>query len=252
MTEEPTSKRVITEFFPAHPDGDLWKGAVQPETNNEAPDWSRQTAFMQATDIASVSAIVDIDASVKVWAAEAGPTPAIPPRARAKSVIFLFMAGGPSQLELFDYKPKLQELDGQVVPPSVVANKRFAFLKPDAKLLGTRRKFARHGQCQAELSDALPHLAKVVDEIAIVKSMTTEAFNHAPAEIFLQTGSQQFGRPSMGSWLTYGLGSEARDLPGFVVLSTGGGASGARRAGAAASCRPPIRASRSAAPATRS
>lgn len=142
--------------------------------------------------------------------------------AKAKSVIFLFMAGGPSQLELFDYKPKLQELDGQVVPPSVVANKRFAFLKPDAKLLGTRRKFARHGQCGAELSELLPHLATIVDDISIVRSMKTDVFNHGPAKLFVNTGSPQFqGRPCMGSWVTYGIGSESQNLPGFVVLQSG-------------------------------
>ncbi len=140
---------------------------------------------------------------------------------RAKRVIFLFMAGGPSQLELFDFKPKLQELDGQVVPPSYTKNKRFAFIKGDAKLLGTRRKFARHGQCGAELSDLLPHLATVVDDVCIVKSMVTDVFNHGPAKLFVNTGSSRFGLPSMGAWLTYGIGSESRDLPGFVVLQSG-------------------------------
>ncbi|HTE18639.1 MAG TPA: DUF1501 domain-containing protein, partial [Armatimonadota bacterium] len=147
---------------------------------------------------------------------------------KAKAVIYLFMAGAPSQLDLFDYKPKLTELHGQPLPPSVTQGQRFAFIKGDAKVLGTPRKFAKHGKSGAEISDALPHLTKVADDIAIVRSMTTDAFNHAPAEIFLMTGSTQFGRPSMGSWLTYGLGSETRDLPAFVVLSSGGGtASGA-------------------------
>jgi hypothetical protein len=140
---------------------------------------------------------------------------------RAKQVIFLFMAGGPSQLELFDYKPKLQEFDGKVIPESYVKNKRFAFIKRDATLLGTRRKFRRHGECAAELSDALPHLAKIVDEIAIVKSMKTEVFNHGPAKLFVNTGSPQFGRPAMGAWITYGIGSESDSLPGFVVLQSG-------------------------------
>jgi hypothetical protein len=140
---------------------------------------------------------------------------------RAKRVIFLFMAGGPSQLELFDFKPKLQELDGQVVPPSYTKNKRFAFIKGDAKLLGTRRKFARHGQCGTELSELLPHLATIVDDACLVKSMVTDVFNHGPAKLFVNTGSSRFGLPSMGAWLTYGIGSEARDLPGFVVLQSG-------------------------------
>jgi hypothetical protein len=140
---------------------------------------------------------------------------------RAKRVIFMFMAGGPSQLELFDYKPKLLELDGQIVPPSYTKNKRFAFIKGDAKLLGTRRKFARHGQSGAELSELLPHLATTVDDLCIVKSMVTDVFNHGPAKLFVNTGSSRFGLPSMGAWLTYGIGSESRDLPGFVVLQSG-------------------------------
>ncbi|HEX3727831.1 MAG TPA: DUF1501 domain-containing protein [Pirellulales bacterium] len=140
---------------------------------------------------------------------------------RAKRVIFLFMAGGPSQLELFDYKPKLQELDGQIVPPSYTKNKRFAFIKADAKLLGTRRKFAQHGASGAELSELLPQLATVADELCIVKSMVTDVFNHGPAKLFVNTGSSRFGLPSMGAWLTYGIGSPSRNLPGFVVLQSG-------------------------------
>ena len=140
---------------------------------------------------------------------------------KAKRVIFLFMAGGPSQLELFDYKPKLQDLSGEVIPPEYTKNKRFAFIKGDAKLLGTRRKFARHGQSGGELSELLPHLGTVVDDVCIVKSMATEVFNHGPAKLFVNTGSSRFGMPSMGAWLTYGIGSESRDLPGFVVLQSG-------------------------------
>ncbi|HUY92663.1 MAG TPA: DUF1501 domain-containing protein [Pirellulales bacterium] len=141
--------------------------------------------------------------------------------AKAKRVIYLFMAGGPSQLELFDYKPKLQELDGQIVPPDYVKNKRFAFIKTDAKLLGTRRKFARHGQSGAELSELLPGLASIADDVCIVKSMATDVFNHGPAKLVANTGTPRFGFPSMGAWLTYGIGSESQDLPGFVVLQSG-------------------------------
>lgn len=140
---------------------------------------------------------------------------------KAKHVIFLFMAGGPSHLELFDYKPKLQELDGQVIPESYVKGKRFAFLKKNAKLLGTRRKFRRFGQCGAEISELLPHIGSVADEIAIVRSMKTEVFNHGPAKLFTNTGSPRFGRPSMGAWTTYGIGSESDSLPGFVVMLSG-------------------------------
>lgn len=147
-------------------------------------------------------------------------------RARAKRVVFLFMAGGPSQLELFDDKPKLRELDGKPIPPSVIAGQRYAFIQPDAAVLAPCFPFARHGQSGAELSDRLPHLAKVVDEIAIVKSVTTDQFNHAPAQLLLNTGHGLPGRPAMGSWLSYGIGSEADDLPSFVVLKSGGSLSG--------------------------
>lgn len=141
---------------------------------------------------------------------------------KAKAVIFLFMAGGPSQLELFDDKPKLRELHGQIIPESYVKGKRFAFIKADAKLLGSPRKFGRHGESGAEISELLPHLAGVSDELCIVKSMATDVFNHGPAKLFVNTGSPQFmGRPSMGAWVTYGLGSESRNLPGFVVLQSG-------------------------------
>ena len=140
---------------------------------------------------------------------------------KAKRVIYLFMAGGPSQLELFDNKPKLQEMDGQVIPESYVANKRFAFLKKDAKLLGTRRKFKRWGECGSEISELLPGLGSCADDVAIVRAMKTEVFNHGPAKLFMNTGFQRFGRPAMGAWVTYGIGSEADDLPGFVVLHSG-------------------------------
>src|SRR6516162_3941741 len=140
---------------------------------------------------------------------------------RAKRVIYLFMAGAPSQMELFDNKPGLAKLDGTLPPPDLLKGYRAAFINPSSKLLGPRFKFAKHGKCGAELSELLPHLATVVDDIAIVRSMVTDAFNHAPAQIMMNTGSQQFGRPSFGAWTCYGLGSESRDLPGFVVFSSG-------------------------------
>jgi hypothetical protein len=142
---------------------------------------------------------------------------------RAKNVIFLFMAGGPSQLELFENKPKLLELNGKPVPPSLVEGKRFAFMDSSHRvnLLASRRPFQRHGQSGAWVSDLLPHTAGIVDEISIVTSCKTELFNHAPAKLFMNTGSGQFGRPSLGSWVAYGLGSESADLPAFVVLQSG-------------------------------
>src|SRR3954449_7225535 len=144
-----------------------------------------------------------------------------PIRARAKNVIFLFMAGAPSHLELFDNKPQLAKFDGTLPPAELLKGYRAAFINPNSKLLGPKFKFARHGQCGAELSELLPHLAEVVDDIAIVKSMVTDAFNHAPGQILMNTGSSQFGRPSIGSWVTYGLGSESQNLPGFIVFSSG-------------------------------
>lgn len=144
--------------------------------------------------------------------------------ARAKSVIFLFMAGGPTQLELFDYKPKLKELNGQAIPDSYTAGKRFAFMGTNDhnnKLLGSRREFTQHGKSGAWMSDLLPHLGGIADDLCIVKSCKTDLFNHAPAKLFMNTGSGQFGRPSVGSWVTYGLGSESSNLPSFVVLQSG-------------------------------
>ena len=142
---------------------------------------------------------------------------------RAKNVIFLFMAGGPSQLEMFDHKPRLQQLNGQPIPQSYIEGKRFAFMDSSHKvnLLASRRSFRQHGESGAWVSDLLPYTAGIVDDISIVKTCKTELFNHAPAKLFMNTGSGQFGRPSMGSWVTYGIGSESSDLPGFVVLQSG-------------------------------
>ncbi len=159
-------------------------------------------------------------------AAEAGALNPMAPRAphyapKAKRVLFLFMAGAPSHLELFDNKPQLAKFDGTLPPPGLIKGYRAAFIRPDSKLLGPKFKFARHGGSGTELSELLPHLASVVDDIAVVKGMATDAFNHAPGQILMSTGSQIFGRPSLGAWVTYGLGSESQDLPGFIVFSTG-------------------------------
>lgn len=140
---------------------------------------------------------------------------------RAKAVIFLFMAGGPSQLDLFNDKPLLRKHHGEAPPASFMEGKRFAFLKGTEKLLGSPQRFGRFGNCGQEISHLLPHHRKIVDEVCWIHAMTTDVFNHGPAKIFVNTGSPQPGRPSMGSWLTYGLGSASRDLPGFVVLQSG-------------------------------
>jgi uncharacterized protein (DUF1501 family) len=150
----------------------------------------------------------------------AAPT-APPLPAKAKNVIFLFMAGGPSQLELFDNKPELKRFHGEAPPASFTEGRRFAFLKPDAKLLGSARSFGQYGECGMELSELLPHHRSIVDEVCWLKAVSTDVFNHGPAKLFMNTGFQAPGRPSFGSWLTYGLGSESQNLPSFVVLQSG-------------------------------
>jgi hypothetical protein len=145
---------------------------------------------------------------------------------KAKRVIHLFMGGAPSQLDLFDYKPALAKLEGHPLPPSVIGGQRYAFIRSDAAVLGPRFKFAKHGQCGTELAEVLPHLSKIVDEICLIKSVHTDQFNHAPAQILFNTGFQQPGRPCLGSWVLYGLGAETQELPAFVVMSTGAGLSG--------------------------
>src|SRR5262245_36658460 len=142
--------------------------------------------------------------------------------AKAKRVIYLFMAGAPSHLELFDHKPQLAKFNGTLPPPELVKNYRAAFINPNSKLLGPKFKFKTVGKNGTELGELLPHLAGVVDDIAIVKSMVTDAFNHAPAQIFALTGSQQFGRPSAGAWVTFGLGRESKARPGVVGFASGG------------------------------
>jgi hypothetical protein len=151
--------------------------------------------------------------------ATAGMPPHYVPK--AKSIIYLFMAGAPSQVDLLDYKPKLQDLDGKPIPDSVVKGERFAFIRGAPRLLGSPYQFSKCGESGAEISELLPHLTDIADDVAIVRSLSTTQFNHAPAQIFMNTGHQIVGRPSLGSWLTYGLGSEANNLPGFVVLLSG-------------------------------
>ena len=140
---------------------------------------------------------------------------------KAKSVIYLHMAGGPSQLELFDPKPELQKYSGADCPQHLLEGKRFAFIKGVPQMLGTPYEFQRAGQSGTWVSELLPHFSKMADETAIIRSMTTEEFNHAPAQLLLQTGSARLGGASMGAWATYGLGTENQDLPGFVVLVSG-------------------------------
>lgn len=140
---------------------------------------------------------------------------------KIKNVILLFMGGGPSQFELFDNKPTLRRLDGSLPPPELLDGYRAAFINPNSKLLGPKFEFKKAGSNGTELSTLLPHTAEIIDELCLIRSMTTDAFNHAPAQLMMSTGSQQFGRPSLGSWVTYGLGSESKDLPAYIVLNSG-------------------------------
>jgi hypothetical protein len=145
---------------------------------------------------------------------------------KAKRVIYIFQAGAPSHLELFDNKPELTKRNGQLPPAELLKGYRAAFINPNSALLGPKFKFGNHGKCGMELSEVLPHTAKIADELCLIKTMQTEAVNHAPAQIMMNSGSQQFGRPSFGSWTLYGLGSESQNLPGFVVLTSAKGTSG--------------------------
>lgn len=143
-------------------------------------------------------------------------------KSKVKSVIFLHMAGAPSQLELFDFKPELQKLHGHDCPSSLLEGKKFAFIRGVPKLLGPQANFKQHGQSGIWVSDHLPHFSSIVDEVSIIKTVSTDQFNHAPAQLLMHTGTARLGRPSMGSWVVYGLGSENENLPGFVVLTSGG------------------------------
>ncbi len=144
----------------------------------------------------------------------------------AKRVIHLFMAGAPSHLDLFDHKPELAKREGQPLPESVIKGQRFAFIRADAAVMGPRFGFTKFGQSGTEIADVMPHLGSIVDDICLIKSMKTDQFNHAPAQIFFNTGFAQPGRPSLGSWVVYGLGAETQQLPAYVVMSTGSGVSG--------------------------
>jgi uncharacterized protein (DUF1501 family) len=185
---------------------------------------TRRHFFRQAGfGIGSIALSALLDRELR--AQEASLNPMAPRRPhfapRAKNIIYLFMMGAPSQLDLFDEKQKLRQYNDQPVPEEVIKGERFAFIKGVPKLLGSPYEFKRHGQSGATVSNLLPHLSTVVDDLAFVKSVHTNHFNHAPAQVFMNTGHTIVGRPSMGSWLTYGLGSESSDLPGFVVLISG-------------------------------
>jgi hypothetical protein len=166
-----------------------------------------------------------LNESVEAGAATARINPTAPQQAhhapRANRIIYMHMAGGPSQLDLYDHKPQLSARNGELCPDEFYEGKKFAFIEGHPKLLGTPFRFAQHGENGAWMSEHVPHLSKVVDELCFIKSMQTDQFNHAPAQLFIQTGSAILGRPSMGAWMSYGLGTENQDLPAFVVLVSG-------------------------------
>jgi hypothetical protein len=200
---------------------------------HEAAVQSRRRFLTSAGSGVGLAALASLLRDDGLLAAEPrGDEPPGSPRAphfapKAKACICFYLEGAPSQIDLWDPKPKLNELDGQKLPESMTKNVRFAFIQKDgARLMGCPRKFTKHGQCGMELSDFLPHLATCADDVAWVRSMHTEAFNHHPGQLLMCTGRATFGLPSVGSWLTYGLGSESKKLPGYVVLTAGRGASG--------------------------
>jgi hypothetical protein len=174
----------------------------------------------------ALSSLLARDAAAKPG--PANPLAVRPPHfaPKAKRVIYMFMAGAPSHLELFDHKPELARRDGQLPPAELLKDYRAAFIKPNSALLGPKYSFAKHGQAGTEFSELIPHIASIADDLCVVRSMQTDAVNHAPAQILMNTGSQQFGRPSFGSWTLYGLGSESENLPGYVVLTSAKGTSG--------------------------
>ena len=192
---------------------------------NSSRAHSRRAFLGRTSQGLGAVALASLLSNEPAYAASRGVLQKLPLPQKAKRVIWLTMAGGPSQLELFDYKPKLIEMDGKPMPESFTKGQQLAQLQGQKLVCqGAKFKFEKHGKYQTELSELLPHLGSVVDDICIIKSMTTDAINHDPAHMFMNTGAQIAGRPSMGAWVTYGLGSEAEDLPGFVIaVSTGKG-----------------------------
>ena len=187
-------------------------------------DETRRHFFREAGfGIGSLALLSLMDERLFAATPAADPLAVRPPHfaPKAKHVIFLFMAGAPSQVDLLDPKPKLKQHNGEPIPEELVKGERFAFIKGTPRLLGSPYAFEKVGQAGVDVSELFPHFKTIVDQVAVVRSLHTTQFNHAPAQIFMNTGHQVVGRPSMGSWLSYGLGSENRDLPGFVVLISG-------------------------------
>jgi hypothetical protein len=189
------------------------------------------TSSASGVGMLALASMLKDDGLLAAQSGETGPNPLAPRPGhfvpRAKACICIYLEGAPSQIDLFDPKPKLNELNGQKLPDSMTKNVRFAFIqKEGARLMGSPRKFAKHGQCGMDLSDFIPHIASCADDIALIRSMHTESFNHHPGQLAMNTGVPTFGRPSMGAWINYGLGNESHNLPGYIVLTAGRGTSG--------------------------
>ena len=202
--------------------------------NERAAELSRRNFFTSSGSGLGGIALTSMLAEERVLRAELdvdAANPLLPKEPhfapKAKSCIFVFLAGAPSHVDLYDPKPVLAERNGQKLPKSLTEQVRFAFIKKEsAILMGSKRKFTKHGDCGMELCDLLPNVGTCADDIALVRSMHTDAFNHHPAQLMMTTGVPRFGRPSLGSWLLYGLGSVSKNLPGYVVLNAGRGSSG--------------------------
>jgi hypothetical protein len=191
---------------------------------------SRRSFFRDAAGGIGAVALAELLAQEGRAAATLEVNPLAPRKphfpAKAKNVIFMFMEGGPSQMDLFDPKPELQKWSGKPLPPSMTKDLRLAFTKPNAAVLASPRTFQPHGKSGIEFSDYIPNIGSCADDLCLVRSMFTDAFNHHPGQLMLFGGSIQVGRPTMGAWALYGLGSESQNLPGFVVLGSGVGTSG--------------------------
>src|SRR5262245_26476939 len=199
---------------------------------DDKEQWRTRRSFLRdatgGLGVMALAHLLSVEGRASVDLAQTNPLAARKPHfpGKAKNIIFLFMEGGPSQLDLYDPKPELQRQHGKQLPPSMTKDLNLVFVKPSAALLASPRQFRPYGQSGTEFSDYIPHIASCADDLCLIRSMHTEAFNHHPGQALLMSGTTQFGRPTIGSWVSYGLGSESRDLPAFVVLSSGRGTSG--------------------------
>ena len=211
----PVARRTMAESYDFRPNAEAGNRSA-----GDFPDGNRRQFFEHSgIGLGSVALMNLLAGETRAERPmEAKESPEVP---RAKNVIFMFMAGGPSQLELFSPKPVLKQYHGQAPPAEILKGRRFAFLPADAKLMGTNRHFSQWGECGMDISSVLPFHRRIADDVCWLRAVATDVFNHGPAKMFMNSGFQSPGRPSLGSWVTYGLGSESSSLPGFVVLQSG-------------------------------